>query len=287
MNLIKSYYGFTAIAVLLFFTGMGLFLYTGNAWYFTIPFAGCLLPFLFNYTITATEHIFWLMIVMLPFSAELQVTDSLGLDFPDEPMLMLLTGFCIVKWIYKPADFPVTVLKSTVFMVIVLQVCWIVITSFFSMNPLLSVKFLLAKSWYIIPFVLLFQVIIKGKSDLIKLGKFLIIPMMIVVIQALIRHAFYGYSFEGIKQTLYPFFRNHVNYSAMLVCLLVVLWTFLKLNPATNPNYKWIITGLVIGLIGLILSYSRGAWLALIMGIITMFAVQGKRMLQCWMLLIL
>jgi len=286
MNLIKSYYGFTAIAVLLFFTGMGLFLYTGNAWYFTIPFVGCLLPFLFNYTITATEHIFWLMIVMLPFSAELQVTDSLGLDFPDEPMLMLLTGFCIVKWIYKPADFPVTVLKSTVFMVIVLQVCWIVITSFFSMNPLLSVKFLLAKSWYIIPFVLLFQVIIKGKSDLIKLGKFLIIPMMIVVIQALIRHAFYGYSFEGIKQTLYPFFRNHVNYSAMLVCLLVVLWTFLKLTPATNPNYKWIITGLVIGLIGLILSYSRGAWLALIMGIITLFAVQGKRMLQCWMLLI-
>jgi O-antigen ligase len=223
---------------------------------------------------------------MLPLSTELQVTESLGLDFPDEPLLMLLTGFCLVKWIYKPADFPVSVLKSPVFMLIVLQVCWTVVTCFFSMNPLLSVKFLLAKSWYIIPFVLLFQVIIKGKSDLIKLGKLLLIPMLFVVIQALIRHAFYGYSFEGVKQTLYPFFRNHVNYSAMLVCLLAVLWAFQKLTPSTQPNYKWIIAGLVIGLIGLILSYSRGAWLAFIMGLIIFFVVKRRWMVQFWVLLI-
>ena len=198
MNLKRTYNGFTVITVLLFFTGMVLFLYTGNGWYFTIPFIGCVLPFLFNYTITATEYIFWLMIAMLPLSTELQVTDSLGLDFPDEPLLMLLTGFCLVKWMYKPGDFPVSVLKSPVFMLIILQVCWTVVTCFFSMNPLLSVKFLLAKSWYIIPFVLLFQVIIKGNSDLVRLGKLLLIPMLFVVIQALIRHAFYGYSLSLI-----------------------------------------------------------------------------------------
>ena len=286
MNLKRTYNGFTVITVLLFFTGMVLFLYTGNGWYFTIPFIGCVLPFLFNYTITATEYIFWLMIAMLPLSTELQVTDSLGLDFPDEPLLMLLTGFCLVKWMYKPGDFPVSVLKSPVFMLIILQVCWTVVTCFFSMNPLLSVKFLLAKSWYIIPFVLLFQVIIKGNSDLVRLGKLLLIPMLFVVIQALIRHAFYGYSFEGIKQTLYPFFRNHVNYSGMLVCLLAVLWAFIKLTPVSNINYKWIIAGLIVGLIGLVLSYSRGAWLAFIMGMILMIVVHRRWMLQFWVLLL-
>ena len=104
--------------------------------------------------------------------------------------------------------------------------------------------------------------------------------MAFVVTQCLGRHALIGFSFEGIKQTLAPFFRNHVNYSAMLVCLLAVLWAVKKLTPKTNPYYKWINIGLVVGLIALFFAYSRGAWVALFAGIATVFIIQKKWMTQ-------
>jgi O-antigen ligase len=222
------------------------------------------------------------MIFLLPLSTELNVTDSLGLDFPDEPLLMLLTGFFFVKWMYKPQIFPISLLKSFTFLLILLHLFWIVITCFFSVDTWLSTKYFLAKIWYVIPFVLLLQIIISSKTDILKLALCLLAPMFFVVTQTIIRHSLYAFSFEGIKQTLSPFFRNHVVYSAMLVCLLAVLWCVRKLTPVTNHYSKLINTGLIIGLIALMLSFSRGAWLALIMGIVTVLIIKKKWMIHFW-----
>ena len=49
-----------------------------------IPFAWILIPIFFNYAITRTEQLFWLLLIMLPLSTELNITPKLGLDFPDE-----------------------------------------------------------------------------------------------------------------------------------------------------------------------------------------------------------
>jgi branched-subunit amino acid transport protein len=98
--------------------------------------------------------------------------------------------------------------------------------------------------------------------------------MGFVVVQCLLRHALLGFSFEGIKETLSPFFRNHVNYSAMLVCLLAVLWCVKSLTPTSNKYYQWLNIGLAVGLVALFFAYSRGAWIALFTGITTVFIIQ-------------
>jgi O-antigen ligase len=207
------------------------------------------------------------MIVMLPLSTEMNIPPSLGIDFPDELLLMLLTGIFILKWIHQPSLFPSVLLTQPLFLILLVHLVWIAICCIFSVDPILSIKFLLAKSWYIIPLVILPQKILRSQSSITKMGLCLLLPMGVVVIQALIRHAFYSFSFEGIKQVLDPFFRNHVNYSAMLICLLAVLWCFKKLTPKENKEMKWIYIGLSIGIAALLLSYSRGAWFALIIGI--------------------
>jgi O-antigen ligase len=150
----------------------------------------------------------------------------------------------------------------------------------FSQNPLLSVKFFLARIWYVVPFVLLPQFFLTTQTLFKKAALLLLLPMAFVVIQCLGRHALTGFSFEGIKQTLSPFFRNHVNYSAMLVCLLAVLWAVKKLTPKSNPYYRWINIGLAVGLVALFFAYSRGAWVALFAGIATVLIIQRKWMTQ-------
>ncbi|OZA63525.1 MAG: hypothetical protein B7X68_10450 [Sphingobacteriia bacterium 39-36-14] len=97
--------------------------------------------------------------------------------------------------------------------------------------------------------------------------------MLIVVIQTLIRHAFYGFDFVAIKKTMGPFFRNHVNYSAMLVCLIPI---GLLIHHFTHPlrTKKLIKIGLAIAFFGLFFAYSRGAWLALLVGMIAYWSIK-------------
>jgi O-antigen ligase len=265
-----------AFASILFFVFGALAIFNNEFLFIAIPFAWILIPAMFNYAVAFTEQLFWLLIFLLPLSTELQVTSSLSLDFPDEIIMMLLTGIVIIKLIHQPKLFPSYLPKQSLFLLLVIHLVWIFICCIFSVNVLVSFKFLLAKTWYVIPFVLLPQIILKEKTDIKKLACCLFIPMVLVAAQSIIRHSFYSFSFEFVKRIYYPFFRNHVNFSAMLVCIIAIIWACRKLTI----KKKWINIALVICVAALFFSYSRGAWLALIVGFTGGFIIHKKLLKQ-------
>jgi O-antigen ligase len=282
----KPYRASLIIASLLFFTS-GIFAIVQNEiLWLVVPFAWVLLPMVLNYCIQHTEQLFWLLLCFIPLSTEWQVTPALGLDFPDEVLLILLTGIIIVKLLYQPQWFPTSVAKHPLWLVLIIYLFWIIVTCIFSAEPILSVKYLLAKTWYILPFVLLPQKLLNTKSRLQQIAICLTGTMCLIVIQVLIRQAFYGFRFESIGKTMFPFFRNHVNYGAMLVCLLPVAWAGWQLTPKTNRLRPWIMAGLLLGIIALFLSYSRGAWIALPAGLFTVWLIT-KKWLAPFMIIIL
>lgn len=243
-----------------------------------VPFAWILLPILFQVVIAQPEKLFWLLCVVLPLSTELNITPQLGLDFPDELLLIVLTGVVITKIIHQPSWFPRQLLRSSLFLLLVIHVLWIVVTCFYSVEPLLSVKYLLAKIWYIIPLVILPQVLLDSKNDFRKIALCFLLPMFFVVIQVLVRHSLYQFSFADVKRAMAPFFRNHVNYSSMLVCLLPIAWCAWRLTPINNPKRKWIVYGIAIGLVALLFAYSRGAWIALLAGVSGVWVIRKRWM---------
>jgi O-antigen ligase len=211
---------------------------------------------------------------MLPLSTELNITSSLGIDFPDEIFMILLTGFVLIKIAHQPKWFPANLFREPLFLLLLIMMSWVFISACFANHPLLSIKFFLARIWFIVPFVLLPQILLQSQTSIKKMVLLLLIPMLFIVIQTLLRHASYGFSFVDIKKTVDPFFRNHVNYSSMLVCLLAPAIALRYLTDATNKNRKWITLAIFVGLIGLFFSYSRGAWVALIVGILFAFLMQ-------------
>ena len=264
---------------------LGLFLLSGitaivfhQPYLLIVPFAWVLVPVIAGYCIHRSENIFWLLLITLPLSTEWNLTPSLGWDFPDEMLLIVLTGMLLVKWIHQPQWFPRALLKDPLFAVTILYFIWIAITCVYAAEPLLAVKYLLAKTWYILPLVGLPQLLFKDRQAIGRAGILLVVPMCLVVISTLIRHAFYGFSFADTFHTMAPFFRNHVNYSSMLVCLLPVAWCIRQLTPNHHPAQKWLNYGLVIGLAGLVFAYSRGAWVALLAGIAGYFIIRKKLM---------
>ncbi len=222
-----------------------------------------------------TAQLFWWWLWVLPLSTELAITDSLSLDFPGEPLLMLLTGAILLLLVTRRFSLPLAVYKSSLSVLILLHLFWIGITILFSREPLLSVKYLLAKSWYVLPLVILPAALLQRYRHWQQLALALCIPMLLVVVQSMLRHAAHGFSFEGIKDTLDPFFRNHVNYSGMLVCLLPIGVAIYLLTDDQRKR-KTIRLALAIAVLGLVFAYSRGAWVVAIAGVVVYWLIKRR-----------
>ncbi len=241
-------------------------------YWLAIPFILIAAIPIFNWMVTKTEHVYWLLLITLPLSTEFNFTPSLGLDLPDEPLLIILSIAVITSILYQPSQFKF-IFASPIFRWIIALTIWMLISLCYAPNQWLALKFMLAKTWYILPMVILTSLIHQRSSNFRKTAIYLCIPLIIVVIQVIIRHAFYGFDFVAIKKTMGPFFRNHVNYSAMLVCLVPI--GILLLASTQNNRIKNIIRiSLGIAVLGLFFAYSRGAWLALFVGMMGYFLIK-------------
>lgn len=240
-------------------------LLTQEPYWLAVPFILVLAFPLFQFVVTKTEQLYWLLLIVLPLSTEYNFSSTLGLDLPDEPLLIILSFAVLASILYQPTSYRF-IFDSPIFRWIIAYLIWMFISLCYAPNQWLAIKFLLAKTWYMLPLVLLTALIHHRSGNFKKTALYLCIPMLLVVIQTLTRHAFYGFDFVAIKKTMGPFFRNHVNYSAMLVCLIPV--GFLIHHFTQDPQKKkFIKAGIAIAFIGLFFAYSRGAWLALIVGV--------------------
>lgn len=231
------------------------------------------------------RYLFFALLVAVPLSTEFAVTDTLSTDFPDEPMMLLLSGSLVCILLLKPSLFPVELKKSSLFFLLLLQFSWTLVTGLFSHEVWLSVKYSLAKTWFILSFVLGSLLFLRTQKDIVLASKCLIFSMLLPICVSLIRHAGKGFTFESINSTLDPFFRNHVNYSALLVCLFPILIVWYHFSASRLR--KWILVCMALFLAALFFAYSRGAWLCLVSGAIVWVAVKRKFLLSLIMAVII
>ena len=254
---------------LLFIVSMIIAIITEEKLFYILPFV-ILLPIFIEHP----RYVYLLLIATLPLSTEIQVTNSLGTDLPDEFLMISMTGLLFFLFVFKKGLLSHEFGRHPLLFLLTIHLLWIAVTCVFSAQPILSLKYLLAKTWYVIPFVFC-TVLFANRRSLLHLALLLLIPMSFVVIQSLIRHAAFGFSFADVSKTVIPFFRNHVNYSAMLVCLIPLL--FAILHHTKKAKYRRVVkAGILIFMLGLFFSYSRGAWLALIIGAFVYYAISKK-----------
>jgi O-antigen ligase len=148
----------------------------------------------------------------------------------------------------------------------------------FSTDHVISIKYLLAKCWYFGAFVLAPLIVFRKRQNIRVAALTLVCSMLIVAIIALIKHSSNGFRFAHINDAVSPFFRNHVNYSAMLVCILPIFFAMYRLSNFKKQNF-FISLAIIILLAALFFSYARGAWLALAAGTVTYWLIKKKYLL--------
>ncbi|MFL5786912.1 MAG: hypothetical protein ACJ748_02575, partial [Flavisolibacter sp.] len=218
-----------------------------------IPF-GLLICF---FLIRQPETLIYILIASIPWSTEFSFNGSLATDLPDEP-LMILTSFVAIIFIINNHR----QVKSNFHLLIwllLLQFFWSLITLITSTNVLVSIKYVVAKSWYLFAFVAASLIFFKNERVLFRSACILVISMFIVTLITLFRHSEYHFTFASINSALQPFFRNHVNYSSLLVCMIPIQIAMIRLT--SNKSFKVLIAiFFIITLSAVFLSYARGAW---------------------------
>jgi len=173
---------------------------------------------------------------------------------------MLLLGAIQIK---NPI-LPKHIWRSPLIWAVVIYLLWLLITAITSSHPLVSFKFILAKLWFIIPVLFFGTYFFQKNSNRILFLWLFISATVIVICYTLIHHSFYGFGEKEGHWVMSPFFKDHTIYGAIVALVLplaVGLYLYKKQSPLIQVT---LISLIVIILVGLVLSYTRAAWLSVL-----------------------
>lgn len=214
--------------------------------------------------LTDIKKIYFALLFVLPFSIEYQVSSSLATDLPTEPLmagLLLVLSLVLIK---KLNEIDFSFFKNAIFILLAIHFFWLFITSLTSLTPIISFKFLLAKTWYIFAFFLGTALFIQGKKDLKKLFWIVFIPLTITVLWSLAWHSLTQFHFSKINWSLAPFYRNHVVYANLLTIFLPFIFLARTWYAKGSAKRRWLNIGVFIYFIAIYFAYTRASYLAVI-----------------------
>jgi len=202
--------------------------------------------------------------LLAPLSINIEEwTSGFGLFVPTEPLLF---GIMILfMWMQlKEPILDKRIWRHPIIWTVGFYVLWILVTSITSAHPVTSLKFLLAKLWFIIPILIFGTYFLK---DIVSIERFVwlfLVGMTIVVLYTVFHHASYRFGEKESHWVMWPFFKDHTIYGA-IVALSLPLSIGLFRSKNHTPLLQAVLIGMIVIIItGLYFSYTRAAWLSII-----------------------
>jgi len=219
-----------------------------------------ILIFIFSF-----DKIIYLIALLAPLSIPLHKLVP-GLDFdmylPTEPLLFGILVLFFLKVLHE-RKFDREILLHPVSIAVYVNLLWIALTSMTSTMPVVSIKFLLSRIWFVVGLYLLAAKIFSGGKNLEKYVWLYTFSLIVVIAYSTYRHLGYGlWDKQAAHFVVSPFYKDHTSYGAVLAMYLPFLVLF-SFNSFFTRKVKFVsLAVLGVLLLGFVLSYSRAAWLS-------------------------
>ncbi len=241
-----------------------------------------LLVGIFFLLVSYPKFLFFIVVIITPFSFLLHLGDQLTIAFPTEPIIWSLMTLYLLQQIVQ-TTIDKRIIKHPLTLIVVFHFAWMFIACFTSTMPLVSFKFFLSRFWYVIVFFFLALDIFRNYDNVKKFLWLYIIGMAVIIIYATLNHATLGLGRTTSHLAAKPFFKDHTIYGASVALLVpAVISFFLRKRPFGHSRSQRIIAACLVPifLAGLFFSFSRAAWVsvafALAGGIIFWFRIKFK-----------
>lgn len=208
-------------------------------------------------TLADYKKIFYLLFISIPISVDLDLPGGIALNFFTEPLQILLTGIVIILAVSNPSRISKKYITHPITLTLLMHLAWMVISVLFSTDSLVSVKYLLAKTWFVLPAFFLTMKLVKSSEDVKTILWCVLLPLLFTIAVILVRHAAIGFSFDGVNFILGPFYSNHVLYASMIAVMFPFIWFMRKWY--TTFSFKWwfLAFSFIVMIVGIYLSYTR------------------------------
>jgi O-antigen ligase len=257
----------------LFIAGVALFVATGELLCFLPAFASLYLVLL----VADFKSAYWVLLCCVPLSLHVEFfNNSFSLALPTEPVMLLFYIMAILVMLTQRKSLPPWLLKNAITIIILLQFAWLIVAVCCSQVLLLSLKFLLAKSWYLVCFFLIPTWLIRTKKDFKTAFIVMLTPLLVYMCIIIARHAFYGFRFYYIDAAVGHLFYKHVDYASVIsIFFPFVLFAGRWKKRETRTNYLLLALSLLF-LVAIGLSYTRAAMGGIFFGFIVVLAIRFR-----------
>ena len=226
-----------------------------------------LAPLLLYYSIFQFDKIYYFIVFLTPISVGLDwyiPEAASNLSLPSELLLAWMTLILLFKLIYS-GTFPKKILVHPVSITVFVYLGWMFITTITSSVPIVSIKHMIAKIWFIIPLYFFPIILFKKQSNITKYFFLYIIPLSFVILYTINKHLGFGlFDKKAAHLVMRPFYNDHTSYGAILAMYLPVLIGLLFLFKQRFIAKISIWSLLVLFTIAIVLSYTRAAWISVL-----------------------
>jgi O-antigen ligase len=253
---------------------LSLFVAIGTEYYFL---AGIPVAALIAYLVVVDfKVIFYLLLACLPLSMEVNLPGGFGTDLPSEPLMLLLMGITIFYVISEWESIKSKFLLHPVTLLLLLHIGWIVLTTITSKDVFISVKFVLAKIWYVTTFYFLASMIFKNPKRIKRMVWIVTLPMVFTILVILYRHAGLGFSFISVNKVVSPFYRNHVSYACLVALVFPMIWMAIGWYRRWSWKWLFLVFAVLISLVGIYFSFTRAAYVTIFMALGGFFIIKWR-----------
>ena len=229
-------------------------------WFSLVPFA----LVIFILAFSSVDKLFWIIVFSTPLSLNLEELDigGVGMFIPTEPLLFGMMLIFFLKLMYEKS-YDKAVLKHPMTIAIFVSLTWILITTLTSTMPVVSIKFFLARLWFLSAMFFIGTQLFKSVANIRVFFWLYTIPLSIVAIYTFIHHGMNGFEERPAHWVMQPFFKDHTVYGAVVAMMFPIVMCLLSLKRYNK--YKPILIAMLIVIsLGIVFSYGRAAWISLV-----------------------
>lgn len=219
-----------------------------------------------------------------PLSINLEELElgGIGISLPTEPLMLGLLMLFLVKLGLERNVLDVRVWRHPVTIAIGLQLLWMSVCIIPSSMPVVSLKYLLARLWFVGTMYFLCTRLFERDADILRFFWCFAAGLAIVIVRTLIRHAGHHFEHDPAHWVMEPFFKDHTSYGAIIAFLFPFAVTALFLPQRYKGQWMFALGFLVVLTLGMIFSYTRAAWVG-VAGSAALFMVMRLR-IKAWVI---
>lgn len=224
----------------------------------------------------ALDKLVLFIVFLTPLSINLtDIGLGVGLTLPTDPLLFGVMLMFFLKLIVEKR-FDKRVANHPVTLAIAVSLIWMTITTITSEMPLVSLKFLVSRLWYVVTFYFVTTQIFRDFKNIKRFVAIFIGSFSLVICYTIIHHSMFGFLEQPAHWVMSPFFNDHTSYGASLAMFYPLI---LGLLFSGNLSRMWkivVFSILILFTVALVLSYTRAAWVSLV-GALGVFIVMKLR----------